>query len=260
MRPLDPLTVPLRGRVLIEASAGTGKTYTIGLLLLRLLLERELPIDQILVVTYTRAATAELRGRLRQRIREFLDLVEGRRKDTDTDELLVRLRDNLDDPGRAATLLRDTLARMDEAAVFTIHGFCQRILQEYPLECGLDRQPEFIESEQLLRIRIIEDYWRRNFYDDVRPVRVAPVWDSPDALLRQLDGPIGRPDIRLLPLISRAEAEETGRRLHALFTRLADLWREQGEEIHALLLHCACLRRNNSNGYGPARLARAGRR
>ena len=70
MQPLDPLTLPLRGRILIEASAGTGKTYTLALLFVRLLLERELSVDRILVVTFTTAATEELRGRIRLRIRE----------------------------------------------------------------------------------------------------------------------------------------------------------------------------------------------
>ncbi len=78
MLPLNPLTLPLQGQILIEASAGTGKTYTIGLLSLRLLLERGLSVDQILVVTFTRAATEELRGRIRLRIREALDVLTGR--------------------------------------------------------------------------------------------------------------------------------------------------------------------------------------
>ena len=69
MQVLEPLSIPLQGRRLIEASAGTGKTYTLVLLFLRLLLERRLPVDQILVVTFTRAATAELRDRIRRRLR-----------------------------------------------------------------------------------------------------------------------------------------------------------------------------------------------
>ncbi|MCI5122772.1 MAG: hypothetical protein D3908_16605, partial [Candidatus Electrothrix sp. AUS4] len=77
MLPLHPLTLNLHGQILIEASAGTGKTYTIALLFLRLLLERGLSVDEILVVTFTKAATEELRGRIRQRIRDALDVLEG---------------------------------------------------------------------------------------------------------------------------------------------------------------------------------------
>ena len=75
MQPLDPLQLPLRGCLLLEASAGTGKTYTLALLVLRLLLEQGLAVDQILVVTFTRAATGELRDRIRRRIREALDVL-----------------------------------------------------------------------------------------------------------------------------------------------------------------------------------------
>ena len=59
MQAFDPLRLPLAGRLLLEASAGTGKTWTLSLLVLRLVVERSLKIDHILVLTYTRAATAE---------------------------------------------------------------------------------------------------------------------------------------------------------------------------------------------------------
>ncbi|MCI5150768.1 MAG: hypothetical protein D3916_15525, partial [Candidatus Electrothrix sp. MAN1_4] len=90
MHPLHPLTLTLHGQILIEASAGTGKTYTIALLFLRLLLERGLSVDEILVVTFTKADTEELRGRIRQRIRDALDVLEGRGPD---DPLLLELLD-----------------------------------------------------------------------------------------------------------------------------------------------------------------------
>src|SRR5574337_1295282 len=77
MTPLKPLAVPLRGTHLIEASAGTGKTHTITTLYLRLLLEAERPVGHILVVTYTDAATAELRARIRHRLRAALHAIEG---------------------------------------------------------------------------------------------------------------------------------------------------------------------------------------
>ena len=70
MQALDPLRLPLAGRLLLEASAGTGKTWTLSLLVLRLVVERSLEIDHILVLTYTRAATAELKSRIRARLRQ----------------------------------------------------------------------------------------------------------------------------------------------------------------------------------------------
>src|ERR1035437_3231824 len=81
MLELDHLHVELSGINLIEASAGTGKTYAIACLYLRLLIEKELTPEQILVVTYTEAATKELRGRIRSRIREALSVIDGNRTD-----------------------------------------------------------------------------------------------------------------------------------------------------------------------------------
>ena len=68
MKSFDILNAPLTGSNLIEASAGTGKTYTIAGIYLRLLLESDIPSDQILVVTFTRAATEELKDRIRRKL------------------------------------------------------------------------------------------------------------------------------------------------------------------------------------------------
>ena len=68
MNPLDPYSIPLESINLIEASAGTGKSWTVTLLYLRLILEKNLTVDQILVVTFTDAATKELRDDIRKRI------------------------------------------------------------------------------------------------------------------------------------------------------------------------------------------------
>ena len=80
---LEPLEIELAGTSLIEASAGTGKTFTIATLYLRLLLERELSVGEILVVTYTRAATAELRDRIRRRIAAALSALANDALETD---------------------------------------------------------------------------------------------------------------------------------------------------------------------------------
>ncbi|MEP6956681.1 MAG: UvrD-helicase domain-containing protein, partial [Chthoniobacterales bacterium] len=120
------------GTMLIEASAGTGKTFTIAFLVLRLLLERpELTIDRILVTTFTELATAELRGRIRERLRAALALFGGGPSD---DELLLQLRKRHPDQRAAATRLEAALVNFDEAPIYTIHGFCQRVLAERAFE------------------------------------------------------------------------------------------------------------------------------
>jgi exodeoxyribonuclease V beta subunit len=182
VKPLDPLTFPLRGRGLIEASAGTGKTWTIAVLYLRLVLGhsapgtehsdsaptaflRPLAPSEILVMTFTDAATQELRERIRLR------LIEAARFFGDpqltADGVLEDLRKSYepkDWPNRA-TLLRLAADSMDDAAIFTLHGWAGKVLREHALASGaaLDEAitpNEGYEVEQLA----LHDFWRKTFY------------------------------------------------------------------------------------------------
>ena len=159
----DLLTSPLEGTNLIEAGAGTGKTYTITGLFLRLILEKRLSVKEILVVTYTVAATEELRDRIRRKIRDALEACSA---GTSPDSFLRGLILTLPDREEAAGLLRAALLDFDEAAISTIHGFCQRTLRESAFESGslfdTDLEPE---QETGLIEEIVQDFWRRNFYD-----------------------------------------------------------------------------------------------
>ena len=77
MKNFDVKEVNLEGSNLIEASAGTGKTYSIGVLTLRLIIEKDMPVNKILMVTFTNAAVAELEGRIRKFIRIALGYLDG---------------------------------------------------------------------------------------------------------------------------------------------------------------------------------------
>ncbi len=256
MQPLNPFTLPLQGQILIEASAGTGKTYTIGLLFLRLLLERGLSVDRILVVTFTRAATEELRGRIRLRIREALDVLSGR---SPGDEALQQLRATISEPDQAAILLSDALTRMDEAAIFTIHGFCQRMLQEHAFESGAPFAMEFLETEQLLRRRIMEDFWRLRFYraSSEEAAWAADLWKTPQDLLNGLGGHLSRPGVECVPLIDEEELARQMEELVPIFARIQAMWRENRSAVTTLLRENRRLSRNNSKGYGADRLEQA---
>ncbi|MEA2116577.1 MAG: exodeoxyribonuclease V subunit beta [Thermodesulfobacteriota bacterium] len=256
MQPLEPLKLTLQGQVLIEASAGTGKTYTIELLFLRLLLERGLSVDQILVVTFTRAATEELRGRVRKRIRDALDVLEGRGPD---DEPLQKLIAGIDYPDRAIILLSDALTRMDEAAIFTIHGFCQRMLQEHAFESGAPFEMEFLETEQLLRGRIIEDFWRLRFYNcpEEEAAWAAFLWKTPQNLLDSLGGHLTRPGVECVPVIDDEELVRQMDELVPLFTEVRAMWQTCGQEVAVLLRENKRLSRDKSKGYGQDRLSSA---
>lgn len=189
-RPLA-LSFPLHGSRLIEASAGTGKTYTISALYLRLILrhggeaafrEPLLP-PQILVVTFTDAATRELRDRIRARLVEAATVFRG---DAEGDALLATLKADFASAEWPECARRLELAAqwMDEAAVSTIHGWCQRMLREHAFDSGsLFSQTLETDHSELLA-EVVRDYWRQHCY----PLQglaldwVAENWGEPDVL------------------------------------------------------------------------------
>ncbi|HBB6758053.1 TPA: exodeoxyribonuclease V subunit beta [Citrobacter amalonaticus] len=191
---LDPLRLPLTGERLIEASAGTGKTFTIAALYLRLLLglggssafPRPLTVEELLVVTFTEAATEELRGRIRSNIHELR--IACLRESTDN-PLYARLLDEIDDKKQAAQWLLLAERQMDEAAVFTIHGFCQRMLSLNAFESGMLFEQQLIEDESLLRYQACADFWRRHCYPLSREIAqvVFETWKGPQALLADIN-------------------------------------------------------------------------
>lgn len=200
------LRFPLYGSQLIEASAGTGKTFTISALYLRLILGhgdaaaeggngfgRELLPPQILVVTFTDAATKELRDRIRTRLAEaarfFRDEIAA------PDDLLVQLRDlyTREQWSFCASRLDIAAQWMDEAAVSTIHGWCQRMLREHAFDSGsLFTQTLETDHSDLLG-EVLRDYWRRFCYpmsgDALDWVRAN--WGGPAALLSRVRGLFG---------------------------------------------------------------------
>lgn len=153
-----------KGVNVVEASAGTGKTYSIAMLVLRFVVEQNVLVEELLVVTYTRAATEELRGRIRAR------LVEAREILLDSgagaiDPGLVLYLENLPDKSIALNRLEIALLDMDRAPVFTIHGFCQRMLQEQALESGQLFDMELCADVSGVRQELVDDFWRRKMYD-----------------------------------------------------------------------------------------------
>jgi len=164
---LDPVNIPLNGVHLIEASAGTGKTYNITGLYVRLLLEENLRPAEILVVTYTEAACEELRDAIRHRLSRAYQECLYRQgvaapktaSDTFLQNLLDTYRKQGEDFGLLASRLRLALTEFDLSAIYTIHGFCMRVLQDYAFESGFPFETEFIENDHELLQQIIDDYW-----------------------------------------------------------------------------------------------------
>jgi exodeoxyribonuclease V beta subunit len=236
MKPLDPLTLPLTGLALIEASAGTGKTYTIATLYLRLLLEAGLAVDRILVVTFTKAATEELRGRIRKRLRQALDWLEGEGGGGE-DPLLEALLARVEDPEGARRLLADNLTRLDEAAVYTIHGFCQRMLQDHAFESGAPFEVEFITSEADLRRRVAEDFWRLRAagLDADGAAWLRSQWRGPGELLAALERTLAQEDLTVEPDLPADAGEGDLSAAREAFDEMRRLWAAEREAIVALL-------------------------
>ena len=173
--PLNPITLPLNQISLIEASAGTGKTYTIGSLYLRLLLKagennfsRPLNVEEILVVTFTEMATEELKKKIRERITDAINKLTAFAKTQDksafkNDEFLTALCDNLD-IFEAIHRLKLAEQNMDLAAIYTIHGFCRRMLMQYAFHSGIHFNLELIKDQSDLLVRFANEFWREHFY------------------------------------------------------------------------------------------------
>src|SRR6478672_5213913 len=170
---LDALSFPLHGSRLIEASAGTGKTWTIAALYLRLVLghggedgyARPLLPPEILVMTFTRAATRELSNRVRERLVQAASYFRGE-SDAD-DPYLEALADSYpDDAARMIAAHKLVLAAetMDEAAIFTIDAWCQRMLREHAFDSGNLFDEELVSDERALFEDAAHDYWRQNVY------------------------------------------------------------------------------------------------
>jgi len=256
---LNPLTLPLRGERLIEASAGTGKTFTIGLLYLRLLLglgeenaySRPLSVEEILVVTFTEAATAELRGRIRANIHELrLACIRG----VSSDAMLTALLQAIPQREEAASLLLAAERQMDEAAIFTIHGFCQRMLNLNAFESGMLFEQQLIEDEHPLLRQATADFWRRHCYPltlDIARVIVTE-WLGPEQLLATLRPWLQgeSPSLRLPP-----DDQETLASRHARnMARIAEIkaqWRTLGDEVQTLVEQSGVDKRSYSSKHLP---------
>lgn len=200
---LDVLCFPLEGSHLIEASAGTGKTFTIALLYVRLVLghgrqdpqARGLTPPEILVMTFTDAATQELRDRIRARLTEAAEYF---RQSSDQVHSLPKGKDLLHDLraeypieqwALCARKLQLAAEWMDEAAVSTIHAWCHRMLREHAFDSGSPFAQQLETDQSELYAEVVRDYWR-TFLTPLEPTHareVAGWWSGPEALEKELE-------------------------------------------------------------------------
>ncbi|MFP5308153.1 MAG: UvrD-helicase domain-containing protein [Actinomycetes bacterium] len=198
--PFD-LTGPLpRGTCVLEASAGTGKTYTIAGLVTRYVAEADVPLPRILVVTFTRAATAELRERVRRRLVEAAAhcsaVLSGTEPTHPDDEVLTHLASTDDEQLRTRLArLEAALGEFDAATVATIHGFCQQVLVGLGVAGDVDRGAELLEDTSTLVDEAVGDLLVRRFHDRAAGLPI-PSRQKLDTLITKV---LGNPDAMLVP-------------------------------------------------------------
>ena len=236
---LNTMSFPLHGARLIEASAGTGKTFTIAGLYLRLLLghwdessrhQQPLTVDQILVVTFTEAATAELRDRIRARIHQArIAFARG----SSDDPVIAPLLTDIDDHRFAVATLLQAERQMDEAAVYTIHGFCQRMLTQNAFESGARFNNEFITDESRLKAQVVADFWRSQFYplglDLANEVR--KLWSTPSALLSDISRYMTGPNVSFTRHASAADLNALHQQNLGAIQTLKSQWLAVADDI-----------------------------
>ncbi|MFC6840608.1 exodeoxyribonuclease V subunit beta [Xanthomonas theicola] len=267
----DPyLTLPLHGVRLIEASAGTGKTFTLATLFTRLVVERGLRVGQILAVTFTEAATQELRRRIRERLALAATLVptaasvgaasaatESMDDPSPTgiadassrlkpllqeapDAALTRailhahLAASEDTPAALRRRLQQAVEEIDLAAISTIHGFCARVLREHALESGQTfAAPELLGNDRDLLGEVAADLWRARGADAALAEDLLALWPGgPATLAGDLRELVRHPP--LLPAAAAPSPDPSAARQAAAQALVAAL-REHGDQAYGAI-------------------------
>ncbi len=198
--PLDPFTLDLEQTCLIEASAGTGKTYTITTLVVRLV-AMGYPVESILVVTFTEAAAAELKLRIRKRLVQSAKALSGQGGTEETTDDLIRFLSGLGDTDRICRRLRLAVACFDQAAVMTIHAFCYSVLRDNAFESRAHFDMELLVSNRGFVAQVVADFF------SARITSLDPLFLSfldagnvtPKTFASGLLRALSRPETRIIP-------------------------------------------------------------
>jgi len=226
-----------KGINLVEASAGTGKTYAIGMLVLRALVELHVPIEKILIVTFTKAATEELKSRIRARLVEARNLFDRKEKnekneisEKNTDQTLLDWASTINDREKALNRLQLALYDIDRAGIFTIHGFCQRMLVEQALESGQLFDVELLTDINHVRGEVADDFWRNQIYS-LEPLPcslVTRTFATPEKLMASVSGVFGGGGT-IEPLVG--PLEEVLKTLDSSMARLISWWPQNSTRL-----------------------------
>lgn len=238
----DLLNSPCEATTLVEASAGTGKTYAITGLFLRLMLEQNLLVNEILVVTFTEAATNELKDRIRRRLHDGLAAFSGGRI---KDPFLAGLRHKHPDAAAAARRLRFAISSFDQASIFTIHGFCLRVLHEQAFESGMAFDAKLVSDQEDFVRELVHDFWRSRFYR-ASPLFLNHAFDRgfcPDSLRALVGRNLTNPYLKIIPQPGTVDCSRLEAAFQTRFDRVAQAWPSAGAEVEQLLTTSDALNR-----------------
>ena len=250
MQVLEPLTLPLDQNALIEASAGTGKTYTITTLYLRALLGlvkgksgdslTPLSIDQILVVTFTEAATQEIKDRVRTKLQEAQSaLIAGEAKDDNLNKLLKEFCQSFvsqypelsaqDASLYAYHRLQDAITLIDEASIFTIHGFCHRCLKQFAFETNSSFEQTFEMDAKPTLLGALQDFWRKRIagLQGHEFEWFAQYWTEPDTLYKAIAEVVGK-EVHIKPNVQEELYLSLMQRHQSLIEEVKQAWQKDG--------------------------------
>lgn len=232
MKILDPFDIALEKTTLIEASAGTGKTYTITTLYSRLIAEGY-PVESILVVTFTEAAAAELKLRIRKRIHETLGALQG--KDIKNTDALASFFITRTDLQMIVRRMRLALSCFDQAAIMTIHSFCLKALKENAFETNSLFDVDLVPDNASFTRQVSHDFFMThvNHLDTVFLSYLNHCKFTPEYLMDHLMPMVSRPELHIQPSVKQFRNVFSEYRHHT--KKIHDLLRTDKQNIITLL-------------------------
>lgn len=213
----EPEQTPLEfGETLIEANAGTGKTYTLCKIVQRLVLNHGIPIERILAVTFTNSAAQELKERIRKNLHDAKCKLQPQ-----------QLRDK--------ALINRALGNFDDARLYTLHAFCKRLLSEFSFECGVRPDSELITDQSHILKQVVQDF-RRSFFSDTVPL-IAALSMTGKLTEDGLEKYFKDKDLIRDPKkkAKKTSLETEGKENLAIFISLIEKWAQQKEDIKEFL-------------------------
>jgi len=241
-RELDVISAPLRGANLIEANAGTGKTYNITALYARMLVELKYNVESILVVTYTNAAVSDLKGKIYSRLCSLRDAMTALKNGTklgnddpfSTEYAQKRASSTETDLKSVKGAIRD----FDQCSIFTIHGFCQRMLKENAFSGRIPYDVELTGDSRELIKRPIYDFWRNTVYKADKAIIPYLTNDTPDSLIdfyMDIQGNLAIEVEKPEKMVEDAELLNCIDELTNCFEKVKDSFTVNSEELFSLM-------------------------